>query len=130
MNSLLYAANTIAQTLTAGQYIGFGVPVRRYGRNIQMSGGNVTIDGEGYYPIIANVTGIAAAAGIVSVQLYENGVPIPGAIASATVAADDTFAVAIPTAVRIKCCEEKVVTAQLLTVGAEITNASILVEKA
>lgn len=130
MNSLLYSANTLAQTLTADQTINFGLPIRRYGRNIQSSGMGILVKGEGYYPIYANITGEASGAGVVGVQLYENGVEIPGAIASATVAADGTFSLTIPCAIRIRCCEEKVISAKLLTVGADITNAAILVEKA
>lgn len=130
MRSLLYAVNTQTQTLTAGQSINFGVPIRRYGKNINTSGVGILISGEGYYPLMANVTGEASGAGIVSVQVYENGVAIPGAVGSATVASGDTFAIAVPCATRIKCCEEKVITAEILTVGAEISNASILVEKA
>lgn len=130
MNALLYSANTTTQALTAGQTIGFGTPVRRYGRNIQLSGGNIAIHGEGYYPMVANFTGVAGAAGIVGIQLYEDGAAIPGATSSVTVGANGTFTLAIPATIKIRCCEEKIITAELIAVDANITNASILVGKA
>lgn len=130
MTALLYSVNAMPQILNAGQTINLGMPIRRYGKNLQISGGNVAVNGEGYYPMIVNITGVAAAAGVVGVQLYENGVEIPGAISSTTVAANDTFSLTVPTAIKIKCCEEKIITAGLLTVGATISNASVLSMKA
>ena len=131
MNALLYAANTSSQVLTAGQNINFGLPVRRYGKNIQISGGNnITINGEGYYPIDANVTFQAGANGTAVLQVYENGVAIPGATASIQTAANTVYSLEVPTVVRIRCCEEKVITAAITGIGTTTTNAAIRIEKA
>lgn len=130
MNSLLFATNTASQALTNGQTLSFGQPVRRYGKNIQLSGGNVIISGEGYYPMIAGVTFTSSDAGVYTVQLFENGVPITGAKASLTVAANVIVAVAIPATVRIKCCEEKTITASVSGADSTVTNADIVVTKA
>lgn len=131
MNSLLYAANTGSQTLGDGQNINFGTPVRRFGRNLNISGGNVLANGEGYYPVHANVSFRAGAAGTATLQLYENGVAIPGANASATVTSTTALqSLYVPTAFKIKCCEEKTITGAITGVAATVSNAGILVEKA
>ena len=130
MNSLLFATNTASQALTNGQTLSFGQPVRRYGKNIQLSGGNVVINGEGYYPMIASVTLTAGAAGTYTVQLYENGVAIPGAKASGVAAANAVISFAVPGVVRIKCCEEKIITAVVSGGDSTVTNADIVVTKA
>lgn len=129
MNALLYATNTNAQTLTANQSVNFGAPVRRYGRNINMLGGSVTVNGEGYYTVFANVTFEPIAAGTATLQIYENGIAIPGANETITVTANDNYSLSIPAAIRIKCCEEKVITASFNVAGSAV-NASVLVEKA
>lgn len=129
MNCLLYATNTSPQTLTDGQLINFGTPVRRYGKAIQVSGGNVTVNTEGYYPAIANVTFTPSANGTATLQLYENGVAIPGAKASIGVAANVTYSLVVPTAVRTKCCCEKSISAAIVGVDSSVSNASILVGK-
>lgn len=130
MNALLLAANTNMQTLEDRQIINFGTPVRRYGRNINMSGGNVTANGEGYYLVDATVTGTSVVGGIATLQLYANGVPIPGANASETITAAETFALTVPTGFRIKCCEEVTITANILNVDTVLSNAAIRVVKA
>ena len=131
MNSLLYAANEGTQTLADGQNISFGTPVRRFGKNLNLSGGNVVANGEGYYPVDANVTFRAGATGDATLQIYENGVAIPGANAKTTVSSTSAFnSLVVPTAFRIKCCEEKTITASIKGVAATVSNAGIRVMKA
>lgn len=130
MNSLLYTANTTAQALTAGENVNFGTPVRRYGKNIYTTGGNVAVRGEGYYTVHASISFNAEDAGIAVIQLYEDGVEIPGATATKTVGAGSVYELSIHTAVRTLCCEEKVITAKILNVDSTVQTASMLVTKA
>lgn len=130
MKALLLSANTMTQALEDRQIINFGAPVRRYGKNLNVSGGNVVANGEGYYTVDASITATSVLGGIATLQLYANGVPIPGANASTTVTATDTFSLTVPTAFRIKCCEEVIITANILNLDTVVSNASIRVVKA
>lgn len=127
--SALYAANTLPQALIIGGTVNFGAPVRRFGCNINLSGGNAVLNGAGYYDIDADLTFTAGAAGIVTVTLYKDGAPISGATASVTVAADSTYQVSVPAIVRLTCCCESTITAEITGVATTVTNAAIAVEK-
>lgn len=128
--ALLYAVNENSQTIVVGDRVNFGSPVRRYGNNVNTSGGNVIIQGEGYYDIDATVTFVAGAAGVCTITLLKDGTVIPGATAVETVADGDTYTFAIPScAIREKCCCESTITAVVTGVIGTITNATILVVK-
>lgn len=129
-NSLLYGVNNAPQVVVVGDRVNFGAPVRRYGKNITMSGGEVYVSGDGYYAIDASVTFVAGAAGIATVTLLKDGAVIPGASASLTVADATTYTINIPrSAIRQKCCGESTITAVISGVIGTISEATILVEK-
>lgn len=131
--SLAYAANTQSQVIGTGGVINFGNPVRRYGCNCNVSGGNATIKGNGYYNISAAITLLATAAGTVVVTLLKNGVAIPGAIASATLVAGNAYQLTIPAAVTREtgcgCGDASTITAVVTGVGATVNSAAITVVK-
>lgn len=127
--SALYAANTSAQSLTAGNTINFGNAVRRFGCNCNVAGGNATITGSGYYDIDADITFTAGGVGTAVITLYKDGAAISGATASVTTAADTTYAVSVPAIVRQICCCESTITAVITGVAATVLNAAIAVEK-
>lgn len=127
--AVLYAANTNAQTVVvSGTTINFGNIVRRYGCNCYLSGGNATVEGSGYYAVDANVS-FTGSAGTVLVQLYEDGVAIPGASGTLIIAANGVGSITIPTIVRQRCCKESVITANISGTAGTVTNASIRVIK-
>lgn len=129
--ALLYATNTQPQDVAIGETVNFGTPVRRYGRNLSMSGGNVVATGEGYYVVDVSIN-FTGAAGTTVFQMYENGMPITGAKVTRTTGSATEYDVKIPTfTVRNKCgCIDKTLT--LGVTGAAITDAvaSINVVKA
>lgn len=128
--ALLYGVNRTPQVIVVGDRVNFGDIVRRYGCSVNMSGGNVSITGEGYYDIDASVTFVAGAAGVVTVTLLKDGAIIPGAGASATVTDAGTVTLNIPPCtIRQKCCCESTITAVISGVVGSITNATIRVEK-
>lgn len=128
--ALLYGVNRALQTVIVGDRVNFGNIVRRYGCNVNMSGGEVTVSGEGYYNIDSSVTVEAGAAGIVTVTLLKDGSIIPGAGASETVASGDTVTLTVPPSViRQKCCGESTITAVISGVIGTISNATIRVVK-
>ena len=127
--SCIYAANTATQSISDGGTINFGSAVRRYGSACNVEGGNLTLNGAGYYDISVNVTIAGTAAGTAVVQLYKDGVIIPGASASLTTAADTTYSASVSTIIRKSCCCESSITAVVSGVAVSVTSASITSEK-
>lgn len=128
--SLLYGVNRTPQTIVVGDRVNFGTIVRRYGCNLNMSGGEVLVTGEGYYDLDASITFVAGAEGIATITLLKDGSVIPGASASQTVAVGDTITlVTPPSAIREKCGCESTVTAVISGVIGVINNATIRVTK-
>ena len=77
---------------------------------------------------------LATAAGDVTLQLFNNGVAVPGAQATITAAAADTEHVSFNAlvVVPLSCCEYGVTTGNLtvgIDVPATVTNAHIVVAK-
>lgn len=130
-SSALYAANRSTQVIPEGvpTVIDFGQIVRRFGNQIDMSGGNVSIKSAGYYDMDTNFI-LSATAGEVRIQLFQNGSPVPGAYAALTAVADTLYSVTIPDIVKNTCCSEEVITA-VVTSDSEVTisNAAIKIEK-
>lgn len=128
--SLLYGVNTNEQIINIGDRVDFGNVVRRYGCNINMTGGEVFITGEGYYNIDASITFAGGAVGEVTVTLLRDGAIIPGAGASMTLADAGVATLSIPSSViRQKCCGESTITALIAGIAGTIRNATIRVEK-
>lgn len=129
--SILYAANTTAQSIAAaGSIVNFGSAVRRYGCNLDISGGNVETKGCGYYDIDASVTFSAAAAGAATMQLYVDGVAITGAKAIITIsAANASETVNIPVITRATCDCTSTVTVIISGLAGTVTNAAIVARK-
>lgn len=130
--SLIQTANETNQSVLANGIISPGAITRRYGPNINLSGNSISLSGSGYYTIDAIVTLTATTAGDLSVAIYEDGVAIPGAVASTTTtAASDIVTFTIPTTVRIKdCCGTKSITGVLVTgEGVVVSNFAVRVLK-
>lgn len=107
MANLIYTANSTAQTVPVGGTVNLGSIKRRTGCALSMSGDTITMHKSGYYDVYAGITTTPNAAGTVTATLYQDGVPVPGATASATVAATDTaVSLAFPAVVRLcgECC--------------------------
>ncbi len=128
--ALLYAVNSNSQAVALNGAINFGNVVRRYGKNIGLSDGNVIISGEGYYDIDTNVS-FTAGGTLTTITLYKNGVAIPGASVSLTTVADNLYSVSIPAIIRETgfCCNTSTITAVVTGSATTVTSASILVEK-
>lgn len=89
--------NTAEQTIPAGGALALGEVYRRYicrGKcgltTFDTTGTAITVNHSGFYKAVAMVTFSAAAAGDVTIQLTENGVAIPGALATETITTPDT----------------------------------------
>lgn len=92
----IYTANTIDQLVAINGVLSLGSVIRRFGCNscgkpiIDLAGNAITLDGSGYYDVDVSAVITPTAAGTVTLTLYQDGTPVPGATASATVAAAAT----------------------------------------
>ena len=132
----IYVANTKTQAVAAGGTIALGATVRRYGNDrccnpvINLTGNGITLNEPGYYNVDVNVTDEPTAAGAVTVTLYQDGMPVTGAVASNTAAAgSDATAVAIPATVRVLGCNSSILTVVLTAGAGNMTNAAVRVIK-
>lgn len=129
--SLIYTAMQTPTAVAVNGIIPLGTIVRRYGCNCNLNGNGIAINGQGYYDVDVSVEAVPDAAGTVTVQLLKDGVAVPGATASATVAAvANTVTLAFPATVRLGCCSTGSVLTLLLTGAAStVNNVAARVEK-
>ena len=105
------------------------------GKSIFHTGGaNVRLLKAGLYLVIVDADILATAAGDVTLQLFNNGVAVPGAQATTTAAAADTEHVSFSALIHIplSCCSYATTTDNLtvgIDVPATVTNAHIVVAK-
>ena len=132
----IYVANTTAQTLAAGATIAPGTIIRRFGNDrccnptINLSGAGITLNECGYYKVNVRVTDEPTEAGTVTVTLIQDGVVIPGAVASNTAAAaTNPTSVTAGAIVRVIGCATSTITAVLTAGAGSVTNVSVDVEK-
>lgn len=130
-NSAIYTVNQSQVELAANSQIAFGSAIRRYGRNISNDGQAIALCGSGYYDVEISCTLEPTAAGPVTVQLFADGQPVPGGIATGTAAAAaDSVNLCVNSLVRIPCCDS--MTVLTLSLGAEAAtpvNVATVVKK-
>lgn len=129
----IYAVNVLNQTLADGDTINFGEVVRKSGNGYSLSAGNILVHGlTGLHDISTNVVFTSTSAGTATLQLYKDGVAIPGARSELAVLSGVVATLNIADAIaKVACaCEEAVITAVLSGVGADISSASITVRSA
>lgn len=95
MRAMIYAVNARPQTVLAEGAVLPGAVVHSCGcvgncAYGSVSSNGVEVRGVGCHDISATIDLVPAAAGTITATLYADGVAIPGATASATVAAADT----------------------------------------
>lgn len=131
-NSAIYTANNTPQVLLGGAQIPFGSVVRRFGRFVNLDGFGITLCGQGYYECNCSITLEPTAIGNVSAQLYLNGEPYPGAVATGySAAAGNPVNLSFPAIVRLRGCGENsgTLAVRLGAEGATVTNMAFTVEK-
>lgn len=102
--SLIQTVNQSEQAVAVNGILALGTVVRRYGRDLRLSGNGIEADGTGYFSVTASVSIAPTAAGPVTVALYDNGVQVPGAIAYATGTEGAPVNLAIVATIRRGCC--------------------------
>ena len=79
--SMIYTVLTNAAVSENGT-AGFGTPTRRYGGAIRLDGSGIALDGSGYFAIDATLIITPEATGPVTIQFFQDGQPISGALAT------------------------------------------------
>jgi hypothetical protein len=104
--ALIYTANTAGAEVAIGNTIPVGSIIRRYGRCIDATGSAINLGEPGYYLVDVSASATAAATGDVTISLAQDGVLIPGATATVTVATVNTQVVNLKIVgiVRVMCC--------------------------
>lgn len=133
MKSLIQTVNPSSQTVAVDSIIGLGTVARRYGCDLRLSGNGIEMGGEGYFAVDANVTLSPTAIGATSVAMYVDGSPVPGAVATGSVAAiGDSVTLPISVTLKRACCvcEDVNNITFVLTDGAStVTNITVRVSK-
>ena len=130
--SAIYTANTTAQSVESNGMINPGSVIRRFGCNCHLSNNSINITGTGYYSIDASFTVVPNAEDAVTITIYKDGVPIPGATATATpTAALSATNLSLTSIVReyCPCCDNSSILTFILTGASVVTNAAIKVIK-
>ena len=130
--SAIYVANVSPQNVLEDGTIGLGTIIRRFGCNLNLAGNGIQIQGAGYYDIDASITVTPTAAGVLTIQVMKDNVPVQGATASFTVEADSVYTLPISALVRenCSCCDSlSNLTFVLQDVAAEVNNIAVIVEK-
>lgn len=131
--SAIYTVNSAIQTVPVDGQISLGSIIRRFGSNLNLNGNAITVAGAGYYDLKVSATVAPTAAGNVTITAYKDGVAIPGATASATVAgAGDFVNLSISSLIReaCPCCESlSSITLVLSESASNVTNVAVVVEK-
>lgn len=98
-------AVTVDPSATGGVPASFNITATDTGCSIEGSAGGARILNGGIYEISFDTFVTSAAAGTVRVQLYQNGVPLPCAIDSVTLAAGATGNMHFSTRIELSCCK-------------------------
>ena len=132
MKSGIYTVMTTPTAVDVGGVLPLGSTYHRFGQNIFQNGDSISVRGEGYYEVNASITVVATAAGTISVTLYRDGVPVPGAVAVETKgAAGDDANLSITAMIRNQCCRESSnLTLVLGGTDATVSNVALMVDKA
>lgn len=132
-NSAIHTVNNTNQvvTTTAGNFVNvpLGSVVRRFGRNLGLDGNSIVCCGMGYYDCEASISLTPTAAGPITAQLFQDGVAVPGALATATGTAATTIALPITALVRNCGCDCNSTLSVRVNAPCTVNNLSLVVEK-
>lgn len=129
--SAIYVANTGAQAVAVGGTLSLGSIIRRFGCAVDLVGNGVNLTAPGYYAVNVSVTAAPTAIGTVTATLFDNGVAVPGATASAAVStANNPVNLSFESLVRVLCNGGSGSLSVVLTgTAANVTNVAMVVEK-
>lgn len=128
-NSLIYLVTPSASSIVSGGVLPLTTIVRRRGSSVQQSNDSIILGDAGYYHVSVSATFTAPAAGIATISLLQNGLPVQGASASTSVvtATTEVNTLSFDAVVRVSCCGAPV-TLTILNSGVAIDSSNIAID--
>lgn len=137
---LIGTRNVATQNVVTNGNIELGSVYRRYCKRINGTrtfdfiGEDVILQQNGIYHITVTAVGSGAEAGTLAIQLYENGVAVPGAFANETITTADTelrtltidYYALVDTACILGCNSTVAKEISLINTGVEATFTSVI----
>lgn len=128
--SAIYTVNNSIPTLAANALIPFGSIVRRFGPALDLNGNGIFAEGSGYFDVYVTITATPTAVGPVTIQLYQDGVAVPGALKTVYAAtANQPIGLDIHALIRNVGCYANSMLAVGISAEAAIDNFATVVEK-
>lgn len=109
-----------------GQY---GSVVRRYGKNLTLDGGGIILIGSGYYSLDASLTFTPTGAGPVTIQFYQDGSVVPGALATVQGAAGEPITLPVTGTLRNCGCNCNTTLTYTISAAGTTNNLAVRVTK-
>ena len=133
-NSAIYTVNNTNQAVTTSDdafvQVPFGSVVRRFGKALQLDGGSIVAFGSGYFDCEASLSVSPTAIGTISAQLYQDGNPVPGAIATGYAStAGNPVTLPISALVRNCGCDCNSTLSVRVNASCTVNNLAVVVEK-
>ena len=107
----------------------FGAIIRRYGCNCQLDGAGINLIGAGYYDLEASLSFTPTATGPVTIQFFQDGVAVPGALATEQGAAAEPLNLSVVAAIRNCGCDCNTTLTYTIDAAGTINNLSVDVDK-
>lgn len=141
MSLLIGTRNFATQDVLTGGIIDLGNVYRRYCKRIngvrtfEFDNSDIVLQQSGMYHITVTAVGSGADAGTLAIQLYDNGVPVPGAFSNETITTPDTelrtltldYFVLVDNACVLGCNSTLARAISLVNTGVEATFTSVIV---
>ena len=107
----------------------FGAIIRRYGCNCQLDGAGINLIGAGYYDLEASLSFTPTATGPVTIQFYQDGVAVPGALAIGQGTAAEPLNLSVAAALRNCGCNCNTTLTYTIDAAGTIVNLAVDVDK-
>lgn len=107
----------------------FGAIIRRYGCNCQLDGAGINLIGAGYYDLEASLSFTPTATGPVTIQFYQDGTAIPGALATGQGTAAEPLNLSVSAAIRNCGCDCNTTLTYTIDAAGTIVNLAVDVDK-
>ena len=132
--SAIYTVNNTNTAITVGAgetaQVPFGSVIRRFGKYINLDGGSILCCDSGYFDAEISLTVSPTAATAITAQLYQDGVAVPGAFATATPAdAGDPVSLPITALIRNCGCNCSSVLTIRVNASCTVNNLAAVIEK-
>lgn len=132
--SLINVATTTSSSVVANATLPLTTIIRRRGNDVNLSGNSIAITdcGSNYYLVSVTATFTAPVAGIVTLNLQQNGVNVVGATASTTITTATTEVSSLSFTTTIRTFNANAIDSLTVVntgVGATFSNIDVVVEK-